>query len=597
MFQKCLLIIDCDKINIVRDDIYTKKERQVKTCNRRMGHIQIFMAIFGICLICYLFFIQVFDLRHYRAKAKRQYQHSNIVMRGDIFDRNGIKLATDTVYYDVYARPQDFNDKVHTKEELATMLAPILNIQPAVLLKKLQQPSANVILLKKGITREQHDAIAKLNLMEIPMDKKTTRVYPQECLASHVLGYYNNDAGSNGEGISAGVEYTAKDILERTPPQKSVEKTPAGNVIYNFSTDPLAVVEPTKGEDVTLTIDTAIQHICERELYKAIGKHHAKRGAIIVMNPKNGEILAYAVYPFYNPNNYKNASMIQMKNWTLTDIFPPGSTFKIITISTALALGKINKNSVIYDPGRMKIDRWEIVNHDYKQKGAPGNISLVKLFEHSSNCASVKIAMMMTAGEYYHILKKFGFGAKTGIDLPGESVGLLNRPSSWNKADKAAMSYGYGASVTAIQMVSAVSAIANNGVRVTPHVIKYSQEDFEKKIHFVRVMPEEQAKTITDLLRQSIEIGKSPLKMNDYYVAAKTGTSKKPREDGLGYTGNYYTSSIGFLPATNPQVLIYVVVDSAQGGEVWGSTVAAPIFHSVATQIASILNLIPDKHS
>ncbi len=581
----------------MREDIYTKKERQFKTFTKRMGKTNGVMALFGIALICYLFFIQVVDLKHYRAKAKRQYQYSSIVMRGDIFDRNGIKLATDTVYYDVYARPKDFNDKVHTKEELATLLAPHLNMPPSVILKKLQQTSANVILLKRGISREQHDAIAKLNLMEIPMDKKTTRVYPQESLASHVLGYYNHDAGTDGEGISAGVEYSAKDILEKVPPQKSVEKTPGGNVIYNFTTDPLAVVEPAKGEDVTLTIDTAIQHICERELYKAIGKYKAKRGSVIVMNPRNGEILAYAVYPFYNPNNYKNATMTQMKNWTLTDIFPPGSTFKIITISTALALGKIDKNAVIYDPGKIKIDRWVIENHDYKTKGAPGNISLVKLFEHSSNCASVKIAMMLTAGEYYHVLRKFGFGSKTGIDLPGESVGLLNRPSSWSKADKAAMSYGYGASVTAIQMVSAVSAIANDGVRVTPHVIKYKQEDFEKKVHYTRVMSAEQARTIADLLRQSVEQGHYPVKMSDYYVAAKTGTSKKPKEDGIGYTGKYYTSTIGFLPATNPQVLIYVVVDSAQGGDVWGSTVAAPIFYAVASQIVSILNLIPDKHT
>ena len=562
-----------------------------------MGKTNGLMALFGISLICYLFFIQVVDLKHYRAKAKRQYQHSNIVMRGDIFDRNGIKLATDAVYYDVYARPKDFNEKVHTKEELATMLAPILNIQPSVLLKKLQQTNNNVILLKKGITREQHDAIAKLNLLEIPMDKKTTRVYPQESLASHVLGYYNHDAGANGEGISAGVEYSAKDILERVPPQKSIEKTPGGNVIYNVSTDPLAAVETARGEDVTLTIDTAIQHICEKELYKAIGKFHAKRGAVIIMNPKNGEILAYAVYPFYNPNNYKNATMTQMKNWTLTDVFPPGSTFKIITISSALILGKINKNSSIYDPGKMKIDMWTIENHDYKSKGAPGNISLVKLFEHSSNCASVKIAMMMTANEFYGILKKFGFGSKTGIDLPGESVGLLNRPSSWNKSDKATMSFGYGTSVTAIQMVSAISAIANGGVRVTPHVIKYNQEDYDKKIHHIRVMDAEKAKEVTDLLRQSVEQGHYPIKMADYYIAAKTGTSKKPKENGIGFSGNYYTSTIGFLPATNPQILIYVVVDSAQGGEVWGSTVAAPIFRDVAAQVASILNLIPDKHS
>ena len=555
------------------------------------------MALFAIVLIGYLFFIQVIDLRHYRAKAKRQYSHNNIVMRGDIYDRNGIKLATDTVYYDVYARPKDFNDNVRTKEELATLLAPILNIQPAILLKKLQQQSSNVILLKKGISREQRDAIAKLNLIEIPMDKKTTRVYPQGCMASHVLGYHNHDAGKNGEGISAGVEYSAKETLEKVNQIKSFEKTPAGNVIYNFSTDPLAVVEPQKGEDVTLTIDTAIQHICERELYKTINHYKAKRGAIIVMNPRNGEILAYAVYPFYNPNNYKNATMIQMKNWTLTDIFPPGSTFKAITIATAMELQKIDKSTVIYDPGRIKIDRWTIENHDYKKKGAPGNITLVKLFEHSSNCASVKIAMMMTASEYYNVLKRFGFGSKTGIDLPGESIGLLNRPSTWNKSDKATMSFGYGTSVTAIQMVSAVAALANEGVRVTPHVIKYSEEEAEKRIHKVRVMSAECAKTVTDLLRQSVEAGKSPLKLNDYYVAAKTGTSRKPKDDGTGYTNNCYTSTIGYFPATDPQVLIYIVIDSAQGGEVWGSTVAGPVFHAIATQIASIMNLIPDKHS
>ena len=575
----------------MREDIYTKKEKQLKKCNKRMGQIQGWMAFAVVFFIGYLFLTQVVDYRHYRAKAKRQYQHSNIVMRGDIFDRNGIKLATDTVYYDVYARPDDFNDKVHTKEELATLLAPHLNMQPSAILKKLQQQNCNVILLKKGISREQHDAIAKLNLIEIPMDKKTTRVYPQECLASHVLGYYNQDAG-----ISTGVEYSARDILEKVPPQKKLEKTPEGNVIYNFTTDPVAAIEPAKGEDVTLTIDTAIQHICEKELYKAIGKHHAQRGAIIVMNPKNGEILAYAVAPSYNPNNYKNASMTQLKNWTLTDIFPPGSTFKIITIASALALGKINRNTIVYDPGRIKIDRWEITNHDWKQKGAPGNISIVKLFEHSSNCASFKIAMMMTPNEFYNILRKFGFGSKTGIDLPGETCGLMHDPSTWGKSDIATMSYGYGTSVTAIQMVSAVAAVANGGVRITPHVIKYSQEEYDKRIHHIRVMSEEQAKTIADLLRQSVEEGHYPIKMSDYYIAAKTGTSKKPREDGRGFTGNCYTSTIGFLPATNPQVLIYVVVDSAQG-EAWGSTVAAPVFHAVASQIASILNLMPDKHS
>ena len=577
----------------MRDDLFKIKDKRIKVFNRRLVNTQKLFALFAFLLICHLFCIQILDVKHYRAKAKRQRTSRSFIMRGDIYDRNGIKLATDMVYYDVYARPKDFDDKIHTKEELAKALAPILKMQPATLLAKFEaQKNEPVILLKKGVGKSERDAIANLCLREIPIDKKSIRVYPQGCLASHVLGYYNLDAD-----VSAGVEYTAKDKLEHVTQRPNVEKTPSGNLIYTFSTDPVAATEPLKGEDVTLTIDTAIQHICERELDHAVAKFKAQRGAVIVMNPKNGEILAYAVYPFYDPNNFKTASMLQTKNWTLTDIFPPGSTFKTITVASAMELGKINKYTKINDTGRIKIGWWTISNYDYKQKGAPGMIDLVYFFQHSSNVGAVKIAQTMTSGEFHDILQKFGFGRKTGIDLPGESVGLLKPASKWDVSDHACMGYGYGSSVTAIQLVSAVSALANNGTRVTPHVIKYSQEEAAERIKHIQVMTPEHAKVVTQLLTESIEKGKSPIKMEDYYIAAKTGTSHKPKENGAGYTDKLYTSIVGYLPATDPQVLIYVVVDSAQGGEIWGSTVAAPIFKAIASQVASIMNLTPDKHN
>ena len=576
----------------MRDDLFKIKEQRIKVFNKRLGRTQIFFAVFALLLICHLFCIQILDIKHYRAKAKRQRTSKTFVMRGDIYDRNGIKLATDMVYYDVYARPKDFDDKIHTKEELARALAPILKTQPATLLAKFEaQKNENVILLKKGVGKAERDAIVKLCLREIPIDKKSIRVYPQGSLASHVLGYYNLDAD-----VSAGVEYTAKDKLEHVTQHAAIEKTPSGNLIYTFSTDPVAATEPLKGEDVTLTIDTAIQHICEKELTQAVSKFQAQRGAIIVMNPKNGEILAYAVYPFYDPNNYKTATMLQTKNWTLTDIFPPGSTFKTITVASAMELGKINRYTKINDTGKIKIGWWTITNYDFKQRGAPGMIDLVYFFQHSSNVGAVKIAQTMTSLEFHDILQKFGFGRKTGIDLPGESIGLLKPAAKWDVSDHASMGYGYGSSVTAIQLVSAVSAIANNGVRVTPHVIKYSLEETAEKIKEVQVMTPEHAKTVTQVLVDSIETGHSPIKMKDYYVAAKTGTSHKPKENDSGYTNKLYTSIVGYLPATDPQVLIYVVVDSAQGGEIWGSTVAAPIFKAVSAQVASIMNLSPDKH-
>lgn len=562
------------------------KEQRFKTFDKRLGCWQVAFIVFAVSFVVYLFLIQVVDVKNYRIRAKRQRSSRNFVMRGDIFDRNGIKLASDRVYYDVYAHPSSYDS---SPEELAKTLAPYLKISTATLLQKLSQKES-VITLKKDIDKKTAQSIRKLGLREISLGKKNTRIYPQGSMASHILGYYNFDAD-----IASGVELTAKDQLEHVEKNVQTERTPDGNIIYNFSTDPVATSAPLKGKSLTLTIDTAIQHICEQELYKTIAKKRALRGTVIVMNPKNGEILAYAVSPYYDPNNYRNASQLQIKNWTLTDVLPPGSTFKTITVASAMELGKINPNTKILDTGKIKVGWWDIKNYDYSKHPFPGWINLVYLFEHSSNVGAVKVSQTMSSEEFYTMLKKFGFGSKTGIDLPGESVGLLSNYKKWDSSMHASMAYGYGASVTPIQMVSAVSAIANNGVRVTPHVIKYSPEEAETKIFRTQVMTPENAKAITKLLTASINNSKSPIKMDSYNVAAKTGTSRKPKENSAGYTDKLYTSIVGYLPASNPQVLIYVLVDSASGGDVWGSTVAAPVFKEVSSQVARILNLKPDK--
>lgn len=581
IFRHCAMII------IGRGSM-PKPERanKNKIFSERIMWLQvIFVAIIAFFVI-YLFVIQVVDPKNRRNKAKTQRRASSFVMRGDIYDRNRIKLATDTVYYDIFARKADF---VHTPEELAKMLAPILKISQVNLTEKLKQ-DLPMISLKKNVDRKTSDAIAKLNLREIPRDKKSIRTYPQGTLAAHVLGYYNFDAD-----IASGVEQTAKDKLESVERSADVERTPSGNVIYNINTDPVAATKPVRGQDVTLTIDAAVQHVCEKALMKAIQSFKAFRGAAIVMNPRNGEILAYAVYPYFDPNNFKSATSFQTKNWTLTDVFPPGSTFKAITVASAMALGKINKNTKINDTGKIKVGWWTIKNYDYAKHPKPGIIDMVYLFEHSSNVGSVLIAQMMSKQEFHDMLKKFGFGDKTGIDLPGESIGILKPASKWDSSDQATMGYGYGSSVTAIQMVSAVAAIANDGVRVTPHVIKYSPEEEAIKVRKVKVMEPEQARAVTDLLTTSINRSKSPIKSDSYNIAAKTGTSRKPKENGVGYTDKLYTSIVGYMPSSDPQVLIYVIVDSAQGYEIWGNTVAAPIFKDISTQVAHILNLQPDK--
>jgi len=510
------------------------------------------------------------------------------VLRGEIVDRYGFKLAADRTTFIIYAHP-DYYD--HTPDELAEILSPYVKIPVRELTKKLSQTDKKIITVKKDIDRKTIREIKKKGLRELSYEVKNKRVYPQGTLASHILGFYNPNADTAG-----GIEYKAKDYLEYVDKTITYEKAPNGDIIYNISVNPADVSAPAKGKTLSLTINSAVQHVCESYLSKAIQKFHAPRAAAIVLDPTNGEILALAVAPSYNPNEYGKYTMQEMKNWAITDVYPPGSTFKIITVACGLMNKKINKNSRINDTGKMKLGWWDITNYDYKSKGAPGLIDLVYLFEHSSNIGSLKIAQMMTSKEFYDSLKLFNYGERTGIDLPGESAGLLPNPKNWDVATHGAMGYGYGASVTAIQMISAVGAIANKGVWVTPHVIKYSPEEEETKIIKRRVMEEQDAKDLTQLLVKSIEGGKNQAKMDDFYIAAKTGTSRK--SFGTGHNrSKLYTSMIGYFPATDPKVVLYVIVDSPQGEGIWGSTVAAPVFKEISTELVRILNLNPDKHS
>ncbi len=576
----------------MRREDSNKAKNKGRYCNKVSNVLDVLYCIIIAVLIIHLFILQIFDLRKYRERGRMQRASHDFAVRGDIYDRHGIKLATDRIYYNIYARPVDYS-KTETPRKIAQLFAPVLNIPEATLYNKLSNTKIPVIAVKKDVDRDTAkklmSIISENGFRSISLDKKNTREYPQGVFASHVLGFYNFDAG-----VSNGVELTAKDKLEHAV-RATYEKTRDGKIIYKIPTDPVLPTQNPKGQDITLTIDAAIQHVCEKELQKIIHEKEALRGAVIVMNPKNGEILAYAVYPTYDPNKFQKASNTQIKNWTLTDVYPPGSTFKTITVTSAMELGKINENSIIEDTGRMKFGSYTIENYDYRERGAPGKINLIYLFEHSSNIGSVNVGYLMTHKEFYDMLKRFGFGEKSGIDLPGESSGLLASPKYWDKGLHMTMSYGYGTSVSIMQMVSAVSALANNGVRVTPHVIKYSPEEEAEKVKRIPTVSPETAKTITKLLAISVNNGKSCIKLDKYNVAAKTGTSRKPLENGRGYSGTMYTSTIGYLPASDPQVLIYVVVDSAQKGPVWGNTVAGPVFHEVAEQTARILDLKPDK--
>lgn len=566
-----------------------RNEKEViKTVEGRVKFAHFILVCLFIAAFIYLFSLQILDFRHYKAKAASQRYSKNFVMRGQILDRNGVRLATDTTSYNLYAHREYFD---HEPSELAEILSPYLDLPPKTIENSINKGST-VILIKKDVDRQTAEKIKKLGLRELSLDKKNERIYPQDELAAHVIGYYNPDAQT-----ASGVELTAKDKLEKVEKTEPVQRTPKGDIIYEADTDPVLAATPQVGKTVTLTIDSAVQHVCERELLKTITEKQASRGAVIVMNPRNGEILGYAVYPRYNPNNYKKTPAEHLKNWTLTDVYPPGSTFKTLTVAAGIESGKINPHSKILDTGKMQLGSWNIKNYDYNKHPYPGMINLVYLLEHSSNVGSANIALMMSPQEFYTVLSNLGIGKKSGIDLAGESTGLLPKAFTWDKSRQATMGYGYGASVTAIQMISAVSAIANDGVRVTPHVIKYSPEEEAEKVQRIQALKPETAHAVSNLLTKSVANSKSNINLERYTVAGKTGTSKKPKEKAKGYSSALYASVVGYLPAKDPRILIYVVVDSASaGGPVWGNTVAAPIFKEVANQCARILNIPPDKN-
>ena len=553
--------------------------------------IQIIFFTFATIIIIQLAKLQIFDSSKLKEKAKNNRQPLRTLnLRGEIIDRKGVRLASDITLYDIYAHPRYYNV---APKEMAFILSKYLKQPEEILYEKLKNMEASTITIAKNIDSEVVEkeilkVIRKLKIRGLDFVKKNERVYPQGNLAAHILGYVNFDAN-----LFAGVEKTGSKNLEKLPNVKPFEYDGKGNIIYDFNTDPVYTTSPLRGEKLTLTIDSVIQHIAESELLKMMKKTKAERGSVIVLNPKSGEILGFVVLPSYDPNKYLEKKPSIVKNWVLSDVYPPGSTFKIITVASALESKAIYPRQMFLDTGKIKINNWTIRNYDYNKKKYPVTIGLKDLFSRSSNIASLKVALEMSPKEFYGMLKKFGIGKKTGIDLPGESAGIMPKLKTWDKVRQGTIGFGYSIATTPLQVASAVSAIANDGVWVTPHVIKYSNREYSKRIKTKRVLSKKNAKIITDLLATSIQESKSKAgKIPNYLVAGKTGTSRKPNPKGAGYLKNQlFTSFVGYFPAKNPEILIMVVVDNPKGRNIWGSTIAGPVFNSIAQEVARVLNL------
>jgi cell division protein FtsI/penicillin-binding protein 2 len=582
---------------------------------KRFLLVYLLFILLGLGILGRLLYLQIWAAPDLAKKALTAHNQTKVLVnRGRILDRNGQVLAQDTLLYDVYFHPKEF--KGQTPREIAQALSRIVNEPAADLERKLSQPLSTVWLFKnmpketlnrikdirlaQPLIDEKHNrpvlddegqpVLKKVRINGLDPVKKSVRQYPQGTLAAHLLGYVNDEAE-----VSSGLEQSARTLLTDRPDTlpTSLQVDGAGNPV-NVDWQALkTMVQVPRSQDISLTIDSRLQFVAERELKAGIERTQAERGTVIMMDPTTGEILAFAVFPSYNPEKFTEVPQQYLKNWALSDVYPPGSTMKILTVACGLESGVINKSSRILDTGRMKVGGWTIQNYDYHKHPNPGNIDLVYLFQHSSNIASAKIAMMMPKSVHYNLLDRFGMGRKTGIELPGETRGALYKPETWDLSTHATLGYGYGLMATPMQMAAAVAAIANRGIWVTPHLLKSTPI---KPIVRRRVLSEQTAADLTELLRTSIAAAEnSPANIAGLDVAGKTGTSRKPSENGRGYSSDLFTSFVGFFPAQKPRVLTMVVIDSPHSAEAWGSTVAAPIFRAIASETIHYLGLTPAK--
>jgi len=548
---------------------------------------------FLLCLFSLLFLVifgRAYQLQVIRSKklaemAERQSQRivQLVPKRGILYDRKKEEMAISVEVDSVFVQP----GKVEDIQEAARKIGPPLGQKAATLLSKMKKEEP-FVWLQRGITSEQRAAIEKNNLSGVDFLKETKRFYPQGEIGVHVIGF----AGLDARGLE-GVELGYDDFIRGEPGFIVVSKDALGRSITPQS---LPFHQSLDGCEVILTIDKNIQYIVEKELKKSILACSAKGGMAVVMNPRTGEILAMAVQPSFDPNHFSSSPPQVRKNRTVTDTFEPGSTFKVFLLAAALEEQMVEPKEMFFCENGSYVVGGKVIHDVHKY----GWLSLADVIKVSSNVGASKIGRKLGKTKLHRYLKNFGFGSKTGIDLPGEAVGFLAAPRNWSEVGLANISFGQGVSITALQLTTALAAVANGGVLVRPYVVKavldsngkVLKENRPKSIR--RVISAETAATVTRILQAVMQEGGTgkAAALSGYESAGKTGTAQKALPNGRGYSDKRTGTFYGFAPADNPQVVITVVIDEPQGMS-YGGVVAAPAFKAIGEQVLPYMGIYP----
>jgi stage V sporulation protein D (sporulation-specific penicillin-binding protein) len=554
------------------------------TVRKRIFTLFILVLIFMTVLLFRTAWVQVFDNNKYQNEALDQRLREVKVepKRGVIYDQNGVELAVSASSDTVVAAPKD----IEKPQQVAQKLAGVLDISEDDIYQTITK-DASAVYVQRKVSEEQTEEIQNLDLGGVYFTEESKRFYPKGNLGSHLLGF----AGVDSQGLQ-GIEYYYDRYLRGDPGKISIENDAIGRKIPDGIKD---YVAPDDGNNIYLTIDNVLQYIAERELDKTMKEHQAQAATIVMMNPETGGVLALANRPTYDPNNFADYSEGLWRNRAISDTYEPGSTFKIVTASAALEEGVVHPTDKFYDPGHIEVAGQTI---NCWKDGGHGKQTFAEVVENSCNPGFVQVGQRIGEESFDKYIRGFGFGKKSNIDLPGEATGLLYSLANIGPVELATISFGHGISVTPIQLATAVSAVANDGQLLEPHLVQKIEDkdgDLVKKneIQQVRkVISKETAATVRKLLTGVVEEGSgAKAKVEGYKIGGKTGTAKH-------YGQKLYDASfVGMLPADDPKLVALVVVYGVESYPYYGSQVAAPIFHNIVKDAVRYLEIPPGDES
>jgi cell division protein FtsI (penicillin-binding protein 3) len=559
----------------------------MNSSHRRLLQIFAFLAAWALIVVARLAQVQLLHHDEYVARAQRQQERTLSLepVRGSILDRKGRVLAESVAAVSVYADPQAIVDPAATARALAKV--PSIDLSEDEIEDKLTS-TGGFAWIARQLPLEAGAAIRSLKLTGIYLLDEHRRTYPRGGLAANVVGY----VGVDGHGL-AGIEHEFEAQVRGRAGKVTLLRDARRGMYFVGGEGPN---KPVDGSDVVLTIDSVVQFITERALAKAVTKWHAAGGTAIVMDPNDGSILAMASLPSFDPNHYRDFPPPTWRNRNVQEVYEPGSTFKIVTASAGLEEGVVTPSQILdCGNGGIQIGNVEIHEHGGNRYGM---MSFEDVMLHSSNVGAIRVGMALGDDRFYRYIRKFGFGERTGIELPGETAGILRRTARWSQISGASISIGQEIAATPLQIVTAFATVANGGVRIAPRIVDRVVDATGDVVYRpqtsppARVISEKTAAVLNEILKAVVARGTGEnAALEEHIVAGKTGTAQKAVRGG--YSADRFVASFGgYVPADRPRLAILVVVDEPKGAE-YGGTVAAPAFKEIAEPVLRYLAVPP----